>query len=74
MTVPMVGILIVAGLAVLLGCFCMVSELFERRINKKRDEAYDEVPDGYWDELEKYLAERPELPPEPDGEDPEPLI
>lgn len=69
MSIPVIGIFIVAGITLLLTVFCAVSELRPRRYK----DDYDEVPEGYWEELEKHLAERPKLPPEK-GDDPEPLI
>jgi hypothetical protein len=70
MTIPMVGILIVVSLILVLGFFCMISDILQRR----RDETYDEVPEGYWDELKKYLVERPSSPPGTEDDDPEPIF
>jgi hypothetical protein len=69
MSIPVIGIFIVAGITLLLTVFYAVLELRPRR----HKDDYDEVPEGYWEELEKHLAERPKLPPEK-GDDPEPLI
>jgi hypothetical protein len=71
MTIPMIGILIVAGIAMILGVFCMISEFISR---KRKNEMYDEVPEGYWEKLEEYLENRDPLPPEAEGDDPEPFI
>lgn len=69
MSIPVIGIFIVAGITLLLIVFCAVSELRPRR----HKDDYDEAPEGYWEELEKHLAERPKLPPKK-GDNPEPLI
>lgn len=71
MTIPMIGILIVAGIALVLGILCMISELWQR--TKKMDEC-DEVPEGYWDNLDKHLANRPKMTEIAEGKDPDPMI
>jgi len=70
MTIPMLGILIVGGIALIFGLFCMISEFIQV---KKFNETYDEVPEGYWENVEQYLANRPPLPPEPKDDDPPPI-
>ena len=39
----------------MLGVFAMISEILSRYKNKQ---TYDEVPEGYWNDLEGYLAKR----------------
>lgn len=55
MTNAMIGILIVSGMAFGFGIFAIISEIIS---SYKKKQSHDEVPEGYWNDLEEFLANR----------------